>query len=183
MNLCIKSLVYRLIDLGFEPIGVRKGWEGLINYNHRDPSTYGTNFVALTKNLVLPIDRHPGSFLHSSHLNPSRTPRQRVPEFLREPGEETQDLTDRVMDVVHQLGLTALIVIGYVDMLAYAAQLSQQGVPIIAIPKTIQNNRLKGRVANTHLIPGEGDPSPTRDIHLDLIPAGKSAKIFRETES
>jgi 6-phosphofructokinase len=43
MNLCIKSLVYRLIDLGFEPIGVRKGWEGLINYNHRDRSTYGAN--------------------------------------------------------------------------------------------------------------------------------------------
>jgi 6-phosphofructokinase len=135
MNLCIKSLVYRLIDLGFEPIGVRKGWQGLVNYNRRDPSTYGTNFVALTKNLVLPIDRSPGSFLHSSHLNPKHTPRDQVPEFLR--GE---DLTEHVIDVVHQLGFRALIVIGYVDMLIYAAHLKQQGVPIIAIPKTIQNN-------------------------------------------
>jgi 6-phosphofructokinase 1 len=74
MNLCIKSLVYRLIDLGFEPIGVRKGWEGLINYNPRDRSTYGANFIALTKNMVRPIDRNPGSFLHSSHLNPNRCP-------------------------------------------------------------------------------------------------------------
>ena len=140
MNLCIKSLVYRLIDLGFEPIGVRKGWEGLINYNPRDRSTYGANFIALTKNMVRPIDRNPGTFLHSSHLDPARTPREQVPEFLRGPGGETQDLTDHVMDVIHQLGLRALIVVGYVDMLVYAARLSQQGVPIIAIPKTIQNN-------------------------------------------
>jgi 6-phosphofructokinase len=48
MNLCIKSLVYRLIDLGFEPIGVRKGWEGLINYNPRDPSTYEVFLQPLT---------------------------------------------------------------------------------------------------------------------------------------
>jgi len=140
MNLCIKSLVYRLIDLGFEPIGVRKGWEGLINYNPRDPSTYGANFITLTKAMVRPIDRNPGSFLHSSHRNPLQTPREQVPEFLREPEGETQDLTDHVIDVVHRLGLRALIVIGYVDMLVYAARLSQQGVPIIAIPKTIQNN-------------------------------------------
>jgi 6-phosphofructokinase len=140
MNLCIKSLVYRLIDLGFEPIGVRKGWEGLINYNPRDRSTYSANFIELTKDRVRPIDRNPGSFLHSSHLNPVQTPREQVPGFLRGAGEETQDLTDHVMDVIDQLGLRALIVVGYVDMLVYAARLSQQGVPVLAIPKTIQNN-------------------------------------------
>ena len=140
MNLCIKSLVYRLIDLGFEPIGVRKGWEGLIKYNPHDPSTYGANLITLTKSIVRPIDRNPGSFLHSSHLNPAQTPREQVPGFLRELEGETQDLTGHVVDVVNRLGLRALIVIGYVDLLAYAARLSQQGVPIIAIPKTIQNN-------------------------------------------
>jgi 6-phosphofructokinase len=140
MNLCIKSMVYRLIDLGFEPIGVRKGWEGLINYNHRDRSTYGANFIALTKNLVQPIDRNPGSFLHSSHLNPMQTPRQQVPKFLGEAEGETQDLTEHIKDVVQRLGFRALIVMGYMDMLVYAAHLHQQGMPIIAIPKTIQNN-------------------------------------------
>jgi 6-phosphofructokinase 1 len=70
MNMCLKSLIYRIIDNGFEPIGVRKGWEGLINYNPHDPTTYGQNFIELTKNLVRPIDRTPGSFLHSSRLNP-----------------------------------------------------------------------------------------------------------------
>jgi 6-phosphofructokinase 1 len=140
MNLCLKSLVYRLDDLGYEPIGVRKGWEGLINYNHRDRSSYGANLMALTKNMVRPIDRNPGTFLHSSHADPTAMPRQQVPEFLRESGAETQDLTEHIKDVVQRLGFGAVIVIGYVDMLIYAARLSQEGVPIIAIPKTIQNN-------------------------------------------
>ena len=50
LNMCLKSLVYRIIDLGFEPIGVRKGWEGLIHYNPHDPSTYSESFIELTKN-------------------------------------------------------------------------------------------------------------------------------------
>ena len=70
LNMCLKSLVYRIVDLGFEPIGVRKGWEGLIRYNPYDPSTYSESFIELTKNMVRPIDRTPGSFLHSSRFEP-----------------------------------------------------------------------------------------------------------------
>ncbi len=140
MNLCIKSLVYRLIDLGFEPIGVRKGWEGLINYNPRDVTTYGANFIELTKNIVRAIDRSPGTFLHSSHTMPTDARPGKVPGFLRQAGAKTQDLTEHVKDVIDRLGFRALVVIGYLDMLTYAARLSQEGVPIIAIPKTIQNN-------------------------------------------
>jgi 6-phosphofructokinase len=140
LNLCIKSLVYRLIDFGFEPIGVRKGWEGLLNYNQRDRSTYGANFIELTKNIVRPIDRNSGSFLHSSRVNPMQTPREQVPGFLRDPEAEIQDLTDHIKEVVQQQGFRALIVIGSSATLQEAAHLSQQGVPIIAIPKTIHNN-------------------------------------------
>ena len=140
MNMCLKSLIYRIIDNGFEPIGVRKGWEGLINYNPHDPTTYGQNFIELTKNLVRPIDRTPGSFLHSSRLNPRKTPPRFIPEFLQESDVKTKDLTEHVKDVIERLGFRALIVIGDDDMLHYAAYLSQQGVPIIAIPKTIHNN-------------------------------------------
>lgn len=140
LNSCLKSLVYRVIDEGFEPIGIRKGWEGLINYNPHDPTTYGEHFIELTKNMVRPIDRTPGSFLHSSRLNPQESPRALVPEFLREQGSSVQNLTGHIKDVVQRLGYRALIVIGDDDMLHYAAYLSQQGVPIIAIPKTIHNN-------------------------------------------
>jgi 6-phosphofructokinase 1 len=142
LNMCLKSLVYRIIDLGFEPIGVRKGWEGLIYYNPRDPSTYSDYFIELTKNMVRPIDRTPGSFLHSSRLDPRAVPTTMVPEFLRSSQGDSQDLTSHVKEVVQRLGYRAVIVIGDDDTLHYAAYLSQQGVPVIASPKTIHNNIL-----------------------------------------
>ena len=140
LNMCLKSLVYHLIDDGYEPIGVRKGWEGLVQYNPHDPSTYGECFIELTKNIVRPIDRTPGSFLHSSRMEPRSVPRMQVPEFLRASKGETQDLTAHIKDVVQRLDYRGLIVIGDDDMLQYAAYLSQQGVPVIGIPKTIHNN-------------------------------------------
>ncbi len=140
LNMCLKSLVYSLIDEGYEPTGVRKGWEGLIQYNPQDPSTYSDSFIELTKNMVRPIDRTPGSFLHSSRMEPRHVPRSLTPEFLRKGKGDTLDLTGHIKDVVQRLGYRALIVVGDDDMLHYAAHLSQQGVPIIAIPKTIHNN-------------------------------------------
>jgi 6-phosphofructokinase len=140
LNMCLKSLVYRLIDLGFNPIGVRKGWEGLIHYNPNDPTTYGDQFIELTKNMMRPIDRTPGSFLHSSRLDPRQTPASSLPAFLQGPGEGAQDTTSHIMDVVKHLDYRGLIVIGDDDMLSFAAYLSDQGLPIIAIPKTIHNN-------------------------------------------
>lgn len=140
LNMCLKSLVYRLIELGYEPIGVRKGWDGLIQYHPTDPTTYSDHFIELTKNMVRPIDRTPGSFLHSSRVDPRCVPSKQVPEFLREKGQETQDLTGHLKHVIERLGYVGLIVIGDDDTLYYAAHLSQQGVPIIAIPKTIHNN-------------------------------------------
>ncbi len=140
LNMCLKSLVYRLIDLGFEPIGVRKGWTGFIHYNPHDPTTYGENFIELTKNMARPIDRTPGSFLHSSRLNPRAAPGRVIPEFLRRPEAETQDLTEHIVEVVQRLDYRALITIGDDDMLQFAAHLSARGVPIIAIPKTVHNN-------------------------------------------
>lgn len=140
LNMCLKSLVYRMIDLGFEPIGVRKGWEGLFHYNPADPTTYSDHFLELTKNIVRGIDRTPGSFLHSSRLDPRCIPASQVPEFLRDKKAEAQDLTDHIIYVIERLGYQALIVIGDDDTLAYAAYLSEKGLPIIAIPKTIHNN-------------------------------------------
>lgn len=140
LNMCLKSLVYRLIDVGYEPIGVRKGWEGLLNYNPADPSSYSEYFIELTKNMVRPIDRTPGSFLHSSRLDPRQTPTHMTPEFLRHPKKDSQDLSEHIRQVIERLGYRALIVIGDDDTLHFAGHLSQMGAPIIAIPKTIHNN-------------------------------------------
>ena len=90
--------------------------------------------------MVRPIDRTPGSFLHSSRINPLKTPTKLIPETFRKRGAETQDTTNHIKEVFERLGYKALIVIGDDDLLRYAAHLSKQGVPIIAIPKTIHNN-------------------------------------------
>jgi 6-phosphofructokinase 1 len=140
LNMCLKSLVYRLIELGYEPIGVRKGWDGLVQYNPADPSTYSDHFIELTKNMVRPIDRTPGSFLHSSRTDPRCIPSKQVPAFLRDKSQETQDLTEHLKHVIERLGYVGLIVIGDDDTLYYAAHLSRLGIPILAIPKTIHNN-------------------------------------------
>jgi 6-phosphofructokinase 1 len=94
----------------------------------------------LSKNLVRPIDRSPGSFLHSSYADPRALLGQLVPDFLRQGKAETQDVTAHIQEVVQGLDYKALVVIGDDDMLQYAALLSQQGVPVVAIPKTIHNN-------------------------------------------
>jgi 6-phosphofructokinase 1 len=140
LNVCLKSLVYRLSDAGFEVIGVRKGWEGLINYNLHDPTTYSDHFVELTKARVRAIDRHPGSFLHASRLNPQKVYYPQIPTFLRQEGVQVQDLTKHLIEVIERLKFHALVTIGDDDMLLYAAHLSQLGVPIVAIPATIHNN-------------------------------------------
>jgi ATP-dependent phosphofructokinase / diphosphate-dependent phosphofructokinase len=140
LNVCLKSLVYRTLDEGFEPVGVRKGWEGFIRYNHQDPTTFGEHFTELTKPMVRAIDRTPGSFLHASRVDPLNVPRRLVPEFLQTPGVETQDLTDHIKDVFERLDFYALIALGDDNMLKHAAHLSRVGVPVIGIPKTIHNN-------------------------------------------
>ncbi len=140
LNVCLKSLVYRTIDEGFEPIGVRKGWEGLINYSYHDPTTYGANFIELSKNMVRSIDRTPGSFLHASRVDPLHLSGKQILKFLQKTGVETQDATAHIKEVVERLGFQALIAIGDDDMLHYAAHLSAQGVPVIGIPKTVHNN-------------------------------------------
>jgi 6-phosphofructokinase 1 len=78
--------------------------------------------------------------LHASRVNPADTPRRLIPEFLRKLNAETQDLTAHIIDVVERLNFHALIAIGDDDMLRCAASLSQRGVPIIGIPKTVHNN-------------------------------------------
>jgi 6-phosphofructokinase 1 len=140
LNNCLKSLTYRLIDEGYDTIGVRKGWEGLIKYNPQDPTTYGDNFIELTKAIVRPIDRTYGSFLHSSRINPLKTPQKIIPQAFQGQEDGPQDMTDHIMEVFKRLDFEALIAIGDDDMLIYAAHLSNQDLPIIGIPKTIHNN-------------------------------------------
>ncbi len=141
-NVCLKAIVYNAITDGFEVLGIRKGWEGLLNYDPDNPSTLGDNAMTLTKIRVRDIDRTPGSFLHSSRVDPNRVTKDAVPDFMRSShtGAGPFDLTDHIKRAIDKLQLEALVVVGDRNAMCYAARLSKEGIPVIGVPKTVNND-------------------------------------------
>ncbi|MCX7682717.1 MAG: 6-phosphofructokinase [Anaerolineae bacterium] len=147
LNPCIKALVYRAIDEGHEPIGIRRGWQGLLHYNPDDPATHSECVMKLDKLTVRTIDRTGGTFLHSSRTNPARVRLSQAPEFLRAQvdkekvqANEAVDFTPHVPKVLEHLKIDVLIPIGGEDTLGYAARIHREGFPVISIPKTMDND-------------------------------------------
>jgi 6-phosphofructokinase len=142
LNVCLKAVVYNAIDWGYEVIGIRKGWEGLLYYDPENPETHAANVMIMTKSRIRDIDRTAGSFLHSSRLDPHLVSPEAVPSFLRqaEQGKQPLDLTDHIKRVVEKLQLEALVVLGDNAALNYAARLSKESVSLIGIPKTVHND-------------------------------------------
>jgi 6-phosphofructokinase 1 len=148
LNPCIKAVVYRAIDEGYEVVGIRRGWRGLLWYNPDDPDSRNENIVPLDKNTVRTIDRTGGTFLHTSRANPGKVRAADVPPFLRDPehaAEEAadtslRDFTPHVLRNLDHLGIDVLIPIGGDDTLSYGERLHREGVPVIAIPKTMDND-------------------------------------------
>jgi 6-phosphofructokinase 1 len=142
LNPCIKAVVNRVIDDGHEVLGIRRGWGGLLWSQPDDPASLEENTLPLDRNVVRRVDRSGGTFLHTSRANPGRTPRKEVPGFLesRATGEGPFDFTDHVLKVIDALGIDALVPIGGDDTLSYALRMHEEGVPVVAIPKTMDND-------------------------------------------
>ncbi len=146
LNPCIKAAVYRAIDEGHEVIGIRRGWAGLLYFNPDDPATHEKCIIPLNKLNTRTIDRTGGTFIHTSRTNPQNVRWHEVPDFLidseRPPkeGDPSLDFTPHVLKVLDHLGVDVLIPIGGDDTLSYAARLHEEGFPIIAIPKTMDND-------------------------------------------
>jgi len=145
LNPCIKALVYRAIDEGHEVIGFRRGWWGPFNYNPDDPSTEKLCITLLDKVNTRTIDRSGGTFLHTSRTNPSKIPPSQVPEFLKAEdfnpkSKKPLDFTDHILKVLKHLNIDVLIPIGGDDTLGYGARLFDEDFPIVAIPKTMDND-------------------------------------------
>lgn len=145
LNPCIKALVYRAIDEGHEVIGFKRGWWGPLNYNPDDPKSGEKCHVQLNKINTRTIDRSGGTILHTSRTNPSNVASKDIPEFLRDSdydpsSEEKSDLTPHVLRVLESLGVDVLVPIGGDDTLGYGARLHEENFPIVAIPKTMDND-------------------------------------------
>ena len=142
LNVCLKTMVYSAVDQGYEVVGIRMGWEGLLNYDPTNPDTHAANAMIMTKSRVRDIDRTSGSFLHSSRLDPHEVDPKALPPFLEHlgRGDGPVDATDHIKQAVEKLGIEALVVLGDNAALNYAARLSGEGVPLVAVPKTVHND-------------------------------------------
>ncbi|MBA3687745.1 MAG: 6-phosphofructokinase [Chloroflexi bacterium] len=146
LNSIIKSVVYRGWEIGWETIGIRRGWKGLTHLGPAGESD--AEFVTrLSRENTRAIDRSGGTILHTSRTNPARMKRDNLPEGLDparlpalEAADERYDLTPVVLESIERLGITHLVAIGGDDTLGYADRLSREGVPLVAIPKTMDND-------------------------------------------
>ena len=147
LNSCIKAIVSRAEENGWQVFGFRRGWAGPL---HIDPATTDDRaawFEPLTRQSVRTIDRSGGTVLHTSRTNPGRVRRRDLPAFLGPGGpgepadpEQTVDCTDHVLAVLGDLAIDTLIPIGGDDTLSYAARLSDRGFPVVSVPKTMDND-------------------------------------------
>jgi 6-phosphofructokinase 1 len=145
LNPCIKSVVNRCAAAGIEVVGIRRGWGGLLNYNPDHPEEQAEWVETLTPADVRTIDRYGGTHLHTSRTNPARVRPDMMPAFLEGKyayagAKQTADCTPHVLRTIEQLGIDALIPIGGDDTLSFAVRLHQEGVRVIAIPKTMDND-------------------------------------------
>ena len=141
LNPAIRAVTFRALREGHRVIGIRRGWGGLVDLvpdKDADNSAYAT---VLTEELVNRAARTGGTFLHSSRTRPSHLPQTLVPPHLKDKyQDEINDVTDDVLANLDFLGIDYLIPIGGDDTLSYGAHLHQRGVPVVAIPKTMDND-------------------------------------------
>jgi 6-phosphofructokinase 1 len=141
LNACIKAVVTRVAEEGHQVVGIRRGWGGLAYFNPDAPEETGKNLIPLDPGVVRTIDRTGGTFLHTSRTNPARMKPEEVPDFLTVTGDGgSVDITTHVLRVLEDRQIDVLIPIGGDDTLSYGLRLHEEGVPVIAIPKTMDND-------------------------------------------
>jgi ATP-dependent phosphofructokinase / diphosphate-dependent phosphofructokinase len=144
LNSVIKSVVYRATEAGYEVIGIRRGWEGL---THWIPGSDATYVRPLDRINTRTIDRTGGTILHTSRTNPRKMRESALPAWLTADrraalatDEGRYDLTPLVVEHLAQLGIDVLVTIGGDDTLSFSEVLVNEGIDLVAIPKTMDND-------------------------------------------
>ncbi len=146
LNPCIKTAVSRAEENGWDVVGIRRGWAGLLEYDlDRSFEDNESQVFRLDGGRVRTIDRAGGTFLHTSRTNPARVKASAVPSAVQGAtpvagDHKTVDCTSHVLKVLERLGIDALIPIGGDDTLSYGVRMHQEGVPVVSIPKTMDND-------------------------------------------
>lgn len=126
LNPCIRSITLNADDLGWEVVGFRRGWEGVLAIDPADPASVAANSFALTREGVRGIDRMGGTILHTSRIDPRTVSRG--------------DSTAHVLEVLEALGIDAMVTLGGDGTLRFSAHLAAQGMSVISVPKTMDND-------------------------------------------
>jgi ATP-dependent phosphofructokinase / diphosphate-dependent phosphofructokinase len=146
LNAVIKSVVYRATEAGYEVLGIRRGWEGLTHLRKgADPDP---NYLRpLDRTNTRTIERTGGTILHTSRTNPRKMRAGGLPPWMDDAtrasfnaGDGLYDLTPHVLDNLSALGVDLVVTIGGDDTLSYSQVLVNSGVPLVAIPKTMDND-------------------------------------------
>ncbi len=141
LNPAIRAVTIRAIREGYQVVGLRRGWAGVTELIREKDADNSNNYQLLTEEIVNKSGRTGGTFLHTSRTKPSKMGRDDVPVHLKEKFNADQnDLTPEVIKNLDWLGVDYLIPIGGDDTLSYAVHLYQQGLKVIAIPKTMDND-------------------------------------------
>ncbi len=142
LNSAIKGVVTRAASGGHEVLGIRRGWGGVLFTDPDDPETIRANTIPLDPATVRTIDRTGGTFLHTSRTNPAKVSAADEPAFLAagRVDDGPRDHTAHAVRVVQALGVDALVPIGGDDTLSFGLRMHREGIPVIAIPKTMDND-------------------------------------------
>jgi len=141
LNPAIRAVTFRALHEGHRVIGVRRGWAGLVDLIRDEHADNSQNCQILTEEIVDPAGRTGGTFLHTSRTNPSRVKAVDVPAHLKDQyNQASNDLTSEILKNLDFLGVDYLIPIGGDDTLSYGVRLHREGVRVLAIPKTMDND-------------------------------------------
>jgi len=146
LNAVIKSVVYRATDAGYDVLGIRRGWEGLTHVRP-GPELDAEYLRPLDRINTRTIERTGGTILHTSRTNPRKMREAGLPPWMDDAsksrfaiGDGVYDITPMVLDHLSALGVELLVTIGGDDTLSYSQVLVNAGVPLVAIPKTMDND-------------------------------------------
>lgn len=141
LNPAIRAVTIRALREGYRVMGIRRGWAGLVDLLPERDADNSRQVQVLSEDVVNRAGRTGGTFLHTSRTRPSHLPRAVVPERLKDRyNEEINDVTPEVLKNLEFLGIDFLVPIGGDDTLSYGQRLHEEGVKVIGVPKTMDND-------------------------------------------
>lgn len=143
LNACIKAIALHATALGWDVIGIRSGYRGLLDYDPADPQADAKHLMPLAPNTVRTIDRMGGTILHTTRTSPDKLSDAELPAHLKGTAtsvDGTFDCTRHVLRVLEALQIDALVALGGDGTLNYSARLARDGVAVMLVPKTMDND-------------------------------------------